>query len=173
MTTFYLVRHGQTLWSLAAQRALKGWGNDLVPLTPQGIEQIEQVAVGLRGTNVRLILCSPMTRALQSASILSRRLDLPLTVEFDLHEWIPDRTFCWQDLATVEAAFAEFSQLGGEWPPGEQRQWEPRSAIRLRMLGVLTQYGDSPPIVVVSHSVAISSVTGRPPELAEVSEYRL
>jgi uncharacterized phosphatase len=170
---FYLVRHGETKWQLASERGLRGWGNDLVPLTSAGIRQIEQVAATLRPIGIQLVLASPMTRALQSAAILSRLLDLPLTVEFDLHEWVPDQTFTWDTAAVVDAAFAELTELGGEWPPGERRAWEPLSRIRQRMLGVLQRYAHLDHVAVVSHGVAISSLTGRLPELAEISEYQL
>lgn len=37
-----------------------------------------------------MILSSPYTRALQTAAILSRELNIDLQVEFDLREWQPD-----------------------------------------------------------------------------------
>ncbi|MBI3972625.1 MAG: histidine phosphatase family protein [Chloroflexi bacterium] len=77
MTSFWLLRHGETDWQLAGERRLIGAANDLVPLTHRGIEQIESAAVTLRQSAPQLILTSPMTRALQSAAILSRALDLP------------------------------------------------------------------------------------------------
>ncbi len=165
VTVFYLLRHGQTLWSLAREHGLKGWGNDLVPLTTLGVEQIVAVAAPLRRADVQIVLCSPMTRALQSAAILSRLLDVPLTVEFDLHEWVPDCTFTWDNVAVVDDAFAEFTELGGEWPPGEQRAWEPRSRVRERMLGVLSRYRHLSAVAVVGHGVAISSLIGHWPKL--------
>jgi broad specificity phosphatase PhoE len=170
---FYLIRHGETQWRLAAERRLKGWGNDLVPLTPDGVRQIEQVAETLRPLGVQLVLASPMTRALQSAAIIGRALDLRLVVELDLHEWVPDLSFTWDSAALVEAAISELTQLGGEWPAGERRAWEPLSRVRQRMLGVLQRYAEIERVAVVGHSVAISSLTGRPPELGEISEYDL
>jgi broad specificity phosphatase PhoE len=171
--TFLLIRHGQTRWDLAAERGLIGWGNDLVPLTPHGIEQIEQLARMPRLARIGLVLSSPMTRALQSAAILSRLLDVPLAVEFDLHEWVPDLTFAWKDIGAVNAAFAELTERGGEWPPGERRPWEPLSTVRRRMLGVLDRYREPAHVAVVTHGVAISTLTGRPPELAEATVYHL
>ena len=107
MTVFHLMRHGETRWDLANERGLKGWGNDLVPLSALGVEQIEGAVAALRPITPRLVLSSPMTRALQSAAVASRALDLPLVVDFDLHEWSPDTDFTWDSAKTVTAAYAE------------------------------------------------------------------
>ena len=93
MGTVYLVRHGETDWALVNGRRLIGAANDLAPLTSEGIRQILAAAERLRRERVGLLLASPMTRALQSAALLSRVLDVPLQVEFDLHEWVPDLTY--------------------------------------------------------------------------------
>ena len=63
-----------------------------MPLTPLGVEQIEHTACDplLRGSAF-ILLHRPDTRTMQSAQILSRRLDLPVTVEWELHEWLYDR----------------------------------------------------------------------------------
>src|SRR4051794_3116079 len=86
MGTVYLVRHGETDWALVNGRRLIGAANDLAPLTSEGTSQILAAAERLRDERVGLLLASPMTRALQSAALLSRVLDVPLQVEFDLHE---------------------------------------------------------------------------------------
>lgn len=36
---------------------------------------------------------SPYTRALQTAAIISQKTNIDITVEMDLHEWMPDLTF--------------------------------------------------------------------------------
>jgi broad specificity phosphatase PhoE len=43
-TRFYLIRHGNAQYELAELRRLKGMGRDLVPLTAQGVEEIELAA---------------------------------------------------------------------------------------------------------------------------------
>lgn len=40
-----------------------------------------------------VIVSSPYTRCLQTAAIVSRIRNIPLKVEVDLHEWIPDLLF--------------------------------------------------------------------------------
>lgn len=83
MTIFTLARHGPPFYDLAEERRLRGGVRDWVPLSPEGIAEVERAAERLRGLSADLILSSPMTRALQTASILSRTLDVPLAVEFD------------------------------------------------------------------------------------------
>lgn len=173
MATFYLVRHGEALWSLATERRLKGAANDLVPLTPRGIHQIERAAERLRPLAPALVLSSPMTGALQSAAVLSRQLDLPLAVEFDLHEWVPDTTYSWDSVAPVLAASEEMSRLGGEWPAGETRLWEPLSAVRRRVVAVLQRYAHLQRVAVLCHEVVIQSLTGSSAAPGEMRGYQL
>lgn len=159
MTTFYLVRHGEATYDLAEQRRLKGHSRDLMPLTERGVAQVEAKAVELRDVGCQVLLSSPMTRALQSAAIFSRRLDLPIIVDYDLREWAPDLTFTYDTVAVVEAAGAEFRHYDGEWPPGETRSWEPLSAVRERVLSVLRQYLRFERALVVCHGTVICAVT--------------
>jgi broad specificity phosphatase PhoE len=172
MTLFYLVRHGETDWRVTRERRLKGAAADLVPLTPRGIQQIEVTLELLRPKNAQLILSSPMTRTLQSAAVASRALDLPLTVEFDLHEWVPDLTYSWESAEEVTAAHDECLRLGGEWPPGEQRVWEPHSSVRRRVLATLDRYGHVERVAVFSHGVVMYSLLGRWCELGELCEWQ-
>ena len=90
-TTFYMVRHGQPDWGWAETMRFFGPCSAYMPLTSLGVEQIEHTACDPLLRGAALILASPYTRTMQSAQILSRRLDLPVTVEWDLHEWLYDR----------------------------------------------------------------------------------
>ena len=90
-TTFYLVRHGQPDWDWAEAMRFYGPCSAYMPLTPLGVEQIEHTACDSQLRGASFILASPYTRTMQSAQILSRRLDLPVTVEWELHEWLYDR----------------------------------------------------------------------------------
>src|SRR5215470_9494314 len=125
MVTFYLVRHGEADFSLPAKFGpAKGWSADLAPLTAKGIRQVESAVDQLRLLRPEIIVSSPMTRALQSSLILSAALGLSCTVEFDLHEWVPDLSFSWTSLEEVMMQLADFDACGGEWPPAERRPWE-------------------------------------------------
>lgn len=162
MTTFHLIRHGEPDWPLAPGGSLKGaevgWAVHIVPLTQTGIGEIEKASEPLEADDYQLVISSPMTRALQSANVVSRILDLDLRVEFDLHEWV----CTWRpSLELVEKTVAEMLSLGGEWPPGETRDWEPLSSVRARVSRVLDRYGNFERVIVVCHETVIFSLTGK------------
>jgi broad specificity phosphatase PhoE len=171
MTTFYLIRHGAPQYDMGEERRLIGGFRDLVPLTEQGIAQVEDRVEELRPFNASLIVSSPMTRSLQTAAILSRRLDLPLEVSFDLHEWLPDMTFNYDTAAVIVLAYEEMIRLGGEWPPGETRNWEPFSAVRKRVTAVLQQYTHLETVLVACHAAVIQALTGEVIEMAAYTKY--
>ena len=172
---FYLIRHADTDWTLVNERHLVGAANDLAPLTDLGVRQVAAALEQVRPLGIRLILTSPMTRALQTAALLSRALDVPLAVEFDLHEWIPDLTFSWTTPEEVLGLLENMRQHGGEWPSQESRPvWEPMSAVRQRSLGVLTRYASATyPIAVVTHGGVVESLTGRIVGLTEILTFEL
>jgi len=161
LTTFYLLRHGRADFAFADERRLIGGYREYVPLTQLGREQIEQVTASLRAVGAEAIVSSPITRALQSAAMLSRTLDLPLHVEFDLHEWIPDLTWRYNQEAVADAAYREMIALNGEWPAGETRNWEPLSTVRQRVTAVLRRFSGLQRVIVVVHNVVIYSLTGK------------
>jgi broad specificity phosphatase PhoE len=70
-STFYLVRHAETNWTLVNDRQLVGAANDLAPLTEVGVHQVEALTERLRAQSLRFILTSPMTRAMHTAALLS------------------------------------------------------------------------------------------------------
>lgn len=62
---------------------------------------------------------------------------------------------------------------GGEWPDGEQRAWEPLSAVRRRVFGALDNYRHLERIGVVRHGLIVVTLTGSPIEVAETVEVLL
>lgn len=159
MTVFYLLRHGHANYALAEERRLEGISRHLVPLTPNGHNQIKKVVGTLREFQAEIIISSPITRALQTAAILSRLLDLPLEVEFDLHEWTPELTFSYDQEFIIRAAYREMMKFSGEWPQKRPKNWEPLSSVRQRVLNVLLRYCNLKKVIVVSHGVVIASLT--------------
>jgi broad specificity phosphatase PhoE len=82
MKHIYLIRHGQTL-------ANKKWihQNPDEPLSLLGRKQAEQAALFLKSENIDTLVCSTFTRARETAEILGRGLDLPLTMFDSLVEF--------------------------------------------------------------------------------------
>ncbi len=174
MTCFYLVRHGEADYSQPSKWKTLGWGADLATLSPKGILQIEEAAVSLKEKTASKIVSSPATRALQSATIIQRELDLPVSVEFDIHEWVPDRTFSWCTHEEVSVLIRELQEFGGEWPKNSERVWEQLSAVKARSTTVLNKYLDCDKVIVVCHEIVIWSLTGRQfTNLGEVVELTL
>jgi broad specificity phosphatase PhoE len=61
----------------------------LCPLSEEGVRQATQLSSDARLGRAEIIISSPYTRALQTSAILSKEMQLPLIVEYDLREWIP------------------------------------------------------------------------------------
>ena len=164
MTAIYLVRHGEADYELIGKRRWPGKLADLAPLTPRGIEQAALAGEQLSNVGAVKLLSSPFTRTMQTASEVSCRTDLAIEVDLDLHEWLPDDTFAWHNLAEVRQIVADFDSCGGEWPPGERRSWEPLSSVRRRASAALrravTSVTDDGSIIAVCHEMVIRSLTG-------------
>jgi broad specificity phosphatase PhoE len=164
MTAIYLVRHGEADYELIGKRRWPGKLADLAPLTPRGVEQAAIAAEQLFDVGAVKLLSSPFTRTMQTASAVSCRIQLTIEVDLDLHEWLPDDTFRWHNLAEVRELVADFDSCGGEWPPGERRVWEPLSSVRRRASAALRRavasVTDDGSVIAVCHEMVIRSVTG-------------
>jgi len=171
MAHFLLIRHGQADYDLAENKRFKGLARELVPLTPTGVREVEDTAAAL--PDVSLLLSSPVTRALQTAALLSARRGLRLQVEYELHEWLPDLSGTYDSVDVVVAAHRDYLACNGEWPVGETRSWEPRSAVVNRVKGVLERYAHLDGVVgVVCHGVVINALTGQSVETARWVDYQ-
>lgn len=82
MKTVYFVRHGQTLFN--QEKRLQGWMDS--PLSDQGIEQVNKVALALQPLNIHSALVSPLGRAQQTAEIIHQRLSIPMRTIPELRE---------------------------------------------------------------------------------------
>lgn len=157
----YLVRHGETDWQLVAKRGVTGMAASLAPLTSMGRLQIDTIAADYRLQEAEAILCSSYARALESAALLSRKLNLPLYVEYDLHEWLPQRD-PHADLSAelLQRASEDLEREMLEASARETAPWESLAEVRSRVLGVLKRYRQFSTLVVVTHAVVISSLLG-------------
>lgn len=165
-TTFYLIRHGQPDWSWVEQQRFFGPASAFMPLTAEGIAQMEETARDPRLAGAAYLLVSPYTRTMQSAAILSRRLDLPMQVEWDIHEWLYDTAMRGDlpeegDYHSIEHMHQSFYRYmaGGE-PQGEER-CETVAEMRRRILPCLARHQDAETVAVVCHEGVIRCITGR------------
>ena len=61
----YLIRHGQTEWTVSKKHT----GKTDIPLTPEGVEQAKLIGAYLKGTGFQKIFCSPSLRAKETCRI--------------------------------------------------------------------------------------------------------
>lgn len=151
MTTFYMVRHGEPDWFANEAYEFRGHGRDLVPLTHKGIVQAKHTATLLKDKKAELIIVSPYTRTMQTAAIISRKLDLDMVVEVDLREWQPDLTYEYRTFDEFLVLCKEFDEYNGEYPIGESKRWETQGALQDRVDNVLKKYLKYENVIVVAH----------------------
>jgi broad specificity phosphatase PhoE len=81
LPTVYLVRHGETAWSLSGQHT----GITDLPLTERGRGNAERLKARLRGLTVTKVLTSPLQRAVQTCEIAGFKGGAE--IDPDLIEW--------------------------------------------------------------------------------------
>ena len=77
----YLVRHGETAWSLTGQHT----GRTDIPLTEQGEQDARELAERLRGVKFSRVFTSPLQRARRTCELAA--LNRVAEIETDLVEW--------------------------------------------------------------------------------------
>ena len=153
MALFYLIRHGEPIYDYMLENGFWGFGRDFAPLSEKGKEQAEIAAKDIRLKSAEIIVSSPYTRALQTAQIISRETGIPVEVDIDLHEWIPDQD---NQYKTSEESFAlagEFTRFKGEYPPGKEYRWESLSHMRQRIRRAADRYSDYDKVIFVGHGM--------------------
>ena len=172
MATFYFVRHGQMDASMAGKKFYRGFAYNMMTLSEKGIEQIRGTAKDPRLQNAELIITSPYGRALHSAAILSRALDLEMRIETDLHEWLADGVsyeFLPADMA--EKSYQSLTENYGHHPNGTPCIWESADQMKQRVMNVLDRYKDMHTVLVVCHGTLMQYVLGiEHPENGSIAE---
>ena len=157
MTRFFLVRHGETEWN----RMRKIQGVSDIPLNDTGRAQAAALGDILSKHRFDLIVSSPLSRALETAQIVARKLGMPapLVVE-DLIE----RNY-------GEAEGSSGPELDQRYPAGTEIPGrEERSEVTKRVVRTLHDLAVRHPdadIVAVAHGAVIRSVV----EYAAPGEY--
>ena len=75
MAAYYLVRHGETVWSREGR--FSGHGD--IPMTPLGLAQAERLGQRLSACSFNAIYCSDSNRARQTVKAITRCRDLEVT----------------------------------------------------------------------------------------------
>lgn len=170
---FYFVRHGETDYSQKNTKIYQGFGVQLSGLTKKGIAQIRESAADGRLFNADIILCSPYTRAVQTAAILSKKLGTDIAIETDLHEWLANRNYIYENDETADAAYEEYIKNHGEYTSDAQ-MWEDMPSVKKRVIRVLKKYACYKKVIVSCHGMMIQAVTGSVhPKCGEIIEFEL
>lgn len=156
-TKVILIRHGEPRYDEVKERNFPGMGYELGKLTERGILQAEKRAKDSILQGAKLIVSSPYTRALQTAAIISRITNIPLVVENDLHEWMPDKTFKFD--FEITKSFEEYVSSRGIPLSDRKYPWESYSELQERVKKVVSKYTDHDKIIVVCHGVVMSAFT--------------
>jgi len=80
-STLYLVRHGETEWSLSGKHTSR---TD-IPLTENGEHQARKLGEHLRKISFARVMCSPRLRAKRTCELM--QLGMPVHVDAELSEW--------------------------------------------------------------------------------------
>jgi uncharacterized phosphatase len=148
MTSLYLVRHGETDWN--AQRRIQG--NTDVPLNDTGRQQANTTARLLARREWDGIFSSPLSRAFETASIISRELGMPLPKTIPA---VVERNYGEAEGLDWEEIEAQFP--GDTFVPGR----ESRDEVGRRVIPALVELAQQHPeqaLIVVSHGGVIRSV---------------
>jgi len=158
-TRFGLLRHGKTVWNL--EKRVQGRLDS--PLTDQGRRSCNRWAILLAAGVIKWnrIIASPLQRAVDTAEIINRRLQVSIQVEPALREQDWGQ---WEGV-TIRDLRARFTdefdrQVSRGWdfcPPGG----ESRQAVRLRALAALHRLADRHPgenILLITHLGVIKSI---------------
>ncbi|MDO9712008.1 histidine phosphatase family protein [Paracraurococcus lichenis] len=158
-----LLRHGQSEFNRLFHATGRDPGIPDAPLTPLGEAQAAAAAEALAGEDIRRILCSPYTRALQTAAPVARRLGLPVTVTPAVRERYSASCDIGSGRAALALAWPALDLSGIEevwWPPVEEphAQFEARCALFRAEMAALP---DRAHTLVVCHWGVIRALTGR------------
>ncbi len=173
MTEFYFIRHGNPDYSEIDKRKYIGFGNDLANLSDEGVNLMHNIAKDKILKDADIIISSPYTRTMHSASILSKDLNLELKVELDIMEWIPDKTYMYDDYAKVVAWRATYEENDGKHSRPEDN-WEEKKEIQNRVINTLKKYNNYKKVIVVTHGMVLNALTGVvKPNYGQIVKYNL
>lgn len=158
MAMFYLIRHGEPDYEAVSSLGFFGFGRSFAPLSAKGIEQVNMSSEDSRLQEAQLIVSSPYTRALQTAAIISRKINKEIIVEPELHEWMPDKTNSLSSGEEADRLCKEFKQCKGVYPQGCIRKWETLESLQTRMRRVADKYAAYDKVIMVGHGMAFRTL---------------
>lgn len=169
MSTWYLVRHGETEWN----RTGRMQGHTGVPLSAEGRRQATLLAERLRSVEFAAVYCSDLPRAAETARIIAADRDLAISNESDLREFSYGE---WEGLTLEEVetrypgALAERIEAGGNlgWTaPGGESAVDALQRVRRFTTRASESLGARENILVVAHGGSLRALAVCLLELAD------
>ena len=163
MGRMILLRHGQSEFNLAFTQTRRDPGIVDPKLTPLGHQQALAAAQALAGEDIRRVLASPYTRALETAAPVAAALGLPVLIHPVVRERYAFTCDVGSPISHLETKFPQhdFSGIDEVWWPQSEEGAEGvirrAHAFRTEMAG----REDWAHTLVVSHWGFILSLTGR------------
>jgi glucosyl-3-phosphoglycerate phosphatase len=158
-----LLRHGQSEFNLHFGATRRDPGIVDPRLTPLGHAQAEEAARQLKGQDIRRIIVSPYTRALQTAHPIAAALGLPLTVDPIVRERYAFVCDIGSPRASLEREWPDhdFAQVEDVWWPSCE---EPEDAVvdrAARFRNDIAGRDDWAHTLIVTHWGFILTLTGQ------------
>lgn len=177
----FLIRHGQSEFNVVYSVTRVDPGIVDPVLTPEGVRQAETAGASLlalreRGEGeIKRLICSPYTRALQTATIIADILQVDVTIDPIVRE----RAAFHCDVGASPADLAKrwpryrFDHLDDPWwhdhvGTGQAETEEALAARGAAFRKAMSRHPDYPSIAVVTHWGFIRCLTGRPPANGEI-----
>ena len=158
-----LLRHGQSEFNLHFTVTRKDPGIKDPKLTLLGHEQASAAAAALAGQDIRRIVASPYTRAIETATPVAATLGLPILI----HPVVRERYAFTCDVGSPRSVLVEgwpvhdFSGIEEVWWPEIEEPAEDVIARAARFRAEMAALPDWQHTLVVSHWGFILSMTGR------------
>jgi broad specificity phosphatase PhoE len=157
-----LLRHGQSEFNVVYSRTRVDPGIPDPRLTEDGRRQAADAAVKLRHHRIRRLICSPYTRALETATIVGEALGLVIEIELLVREHC--KFHC--DIGSPRSALEErwpavdFAKLDERWWPELDESEETLVARGQDFRRRMAARGDWERTAVITHWGFIRALTG-------------
>lgn len=166
------LRHGQSEFNLLFSQTRRDPGIVDPKLTPLGHQQAEAAAERLAGRDIRRIVVSPYTRALQTALPVASRLGLPLTVTPTVRERYAFACDVGTPAGELRLSFpgVAFPAMDEIWWPAQEEPAEQVVARAALFRDEMAALDDWAHTLVVSHWGFILAFTGTSVANGEIIE---
>ncbi|CAM3154309.1 histidine phosphatase family protein [Lactiplantibacillus plajomi] len=183
--TLYFVRHGETYFNQFQQ--FQGWSDS--PLTPTGIQQVQQLATALKGLPISGVYASDLLRSRQTASIICHHATWQAGSTHylsDLREpfygsFEGQPLTQWEKIAN-QHGYQSYEQLVMQFGADQAQDWlsaaDPSRLaetstdfwrrLTTGLSAILSERADQSQLLIISHSAVIRALVARyAPELLD------